>query len=357
MSLASLRQALLAWFDAHARAFPWRQNRNPYRIWVSEVMLQQTQASTVVPYFNRFIARFPAVESLAAAPVAEVLKAWEGLGYYRRAHNLHKAAQIIVAEHGGVVPNEQRALLSLPGIGRYTAGAIRSIAFDQPAPVLDGNIKRVISRLDDLEANIDEAATQRRLWTRAAELVDPQRPGDFNEALMELGAAICLPRNPACHLCPVQDLCLARQRGTQYERPIRNPRRRIPHYDVAAGIVWHASQPDQFLIAQRPEKGMLGGLWEFPGGKQEPNETLPETLKRELCEELGIEVEVREPLVSIDHAFTHFRITLHAYHARHIGGEPQCLEVDDWRWITLTEADGFAFGKTDRRIIGALLAK
>ena len=357
MTLASLRLAILGWFDTHARAFPWRQSQTPYRIWVSEVMLQQTQASTVIPYFTRFITRFPTVESLAAASVDEVLKAWEGLGYYRRAHNLHKAARIIVAEHGGVLPRDQKSLLALPGIGRYTAGAIRSIAFDQPTPVLDGNIKRVISRLDDLEANIDEAATQRWLWKRAAEMVDPDRPGDFNEALMELGATICLPRNPSCHLCPVQDLCLARQRGTQYERPIRNPRRRIPHFDVAAGIIWHATQPDQFLIAQRPEKGMLGGLWEFPGGKQEDGETLPAALKRELCEELGIEVEVGERLISIDHAFTHFRITLHAYHAWHTGGELQCLGVDDWRWVTLAETDGFAFGRTDRKIIEALLTK
>ena len=354
MTLASLRQALLDWFDTHARALPWRQTKDPYHIWVSEVMLQQTQASTVIPYFTRFIMRFPTVESLATAPLDDVLKAWEGLGYYRRAHNLHKAAQIIVAEHGGVLPSDQQSLLALPGIGRYTAGAIRSIAFDQPAPILDGNIKRVISRLDDLEANIDEAATQRQLWERAAELVDPGRPGDFNEALMELGATLCLPRNPSCHLCPVQDFCLARQRGTQYERPIRNPRRRIPHYDVAAGIIWHASKPDHFLIAQRPVEGMLGGLWEFPGGKQETGETLPEALKRELCEELGIEVEVKRHLVSIDHAFTHFRITLHAFHARHTSGEPQCLGVADWRWVMLSDLDGFAFGKTDRRIIDEL---
>ena len=354
MSLASLRQALLAWFDAHARAFPWRESKNPYRVWVSEVMLQQTQASTVVPYFNRFIARFPTVESLAAAPVDEVLKAWEGLGYYRRARNLHKAAQIIVSEHGGGVPDDQRALLALPGVGRYTAGAIRSIAFGQPAPVLDGNIKRVISRLDDLEANIDEAATQRRLWERAAELVDRARPGDFNEALMELGATICLPRNPACHLCPVPDLCLAQRRSTQYERPIRNPRRRTPHFDVVAGVIWHASRPGHFLIAQRPDAGMLGGLWEFPGGKQENGESDEQALARELREELAIEVEVGQRLISIDHAFTHFRITLHAYHARHTGGEPQCLEVADWRWVTLAETDGFAFAKTDRRIIEEL---
>jgi len=345
---------MLEWFDKDARELPWRQTKDPYHIWVSEVMLQQTQVTTVIPYFNRFITCFPAVEVLASAPIDDVLKLWEGLGYYRRAHNLHKAARIILSQHDGIIPCDRKTLLTLPGIGRYTAGAICSIAFYQVTPVLDGNIKRVISRLDDLEANIDKSATQHKMWERATELVDPGRPGDFNEAMMELGSTICLPRNPTCYLCPVRDLCLARQRGTQYERPIRNPRRRTPHFDVVAGVIWHATDPQRFLISQRPADGMLGGLWEFPGGKQQDGESYEQALERELMEELAIKVGVGAHITSIDHAYTHFRISLHAFHARHIGGEPQCLGVDHWRWVSVTELDAYAFARTDRKIIEAL---
>lgn len=354
MNILGFRRALLAWFAQNARPLPWRQAPTPYHIWVSEVMLQQTQASTVIPFYVEFIRRFPTVQALAAAPLGEALKAWEGLGYYRRVHNLHRAAQIIVAEHDGRVPGDARALAALPGIGRYTAGAIRSIAFGQPAPVLDGNIKRVLARLDDLEVSIDDAGVERALWERAAELLDPDHPGDFNQALMELGATICLPQKPACHRCPAQPFCLAQARGTQYERPLRRQRRAVPHFGVAAGVIWHRTKPELFLIAQRPLDGMLGGLWEFPGGKKEPGETLAAALERELSEELGIGVAVGEQLLSLDHAYTHFRITLHAFHARHTHGEPQALGVADWRWVRLADLDSFAFARTDQHIIAAL---
>ena len=352
--IACFRAALLAWYDAHARDLPWRGDISPYHTWVSEIMLQQTQAATVIPYFLRFIERFPTVQALADASLDDVLKSWEGLGYYRRAHNLHKTARIIVEQHDGKLPRDEKALLALPGIGRYTAGAIRSIAFGDSAPVLDGNVKRILARLDDIETSIDERETEKRLWARAADLLDPHRPGDFNQAMMELGATICLPASPACDVCPVADFCLARARGVQTQRPVRTPRQRIPHYDVAAGVVWHATDPERFLIAQRPAGGMLGGLWEFPGGKQEPGEDLPQTLVRELMEELEIRVTVGEKFAEVKHAFTHFRITLHAFHARHIAGEPQRIGVDDWRWVTLDELDEFAFAKTDRAIIAAM---
>ena len=354
MNLVALRQTLQHWFEANARDFPWRHSSDPYAIWVSETMLQQTQAMTVVPYYERFLARFPDVATLAQAPLADVLKMWEGLGYYRRAQNLHAAARVLLQEHDGQLPQEEKALLALPGIGRYTAGALRSIAFGQPAPVLDGNVRRVIARLDDLRANIDEPATEKTLWQRAAELIDPETPGRMNEALMELGAVTCLPPKPQCHRCPVSNFCLANARHTQYERPVRKARRRIPHFDVVAGVVWHATRPHTFLIAQRPLDGMLGGLWEFPGGKLQPNESAPQALQRELHEELGIEVEVGAHVISLDHAYTHFRISLHAYHARHRGGEPRCLQVADWRWVQQADLPSFAFARTDQQIIVAL---
>ncbi|RME83243.1 MAG: A/G-specific adenine glycosylase, partial [Caldilineae bacterium] len=314
----------------------------------------QTQVATVIPYYRRFMARFPTVEALAAATVDEVLKAWEGLGYYRRAHHLHRAAQMVVREYGGRIPDSEEDLRRLPGVGRYTAAAILSLAFGRRAAVLDGNVRRVLARLYDLEASIDDPATEQWLWQTASELVDPERPGPFNEAMMELGATICVPRTPACSRCPLRTHCLAQARGTQYERPVRATRRRVPHYDVVAGVVRHRSQPQRFLIARRPDEGMLGGLWEFPGGKIEKGESAPAALHRELQEELGIEVEVGDHVTSIDHAYTHFRITLHAYHARHVRGEPQCLGVADWRWVTREELGDYAFARTDRKIIAAL---
>ncbi|NOX61456.1 MAG: A/G-specific adenine glycosylase [Chloroflexi bacterium] len=347
---------MLDWFAGRARSFPWREHPSPYYVWVSEMMLQQTQMATVLPYFQRFVARFPDVDSLAEASVDEVLKMWEGMGYYRRAHLLHRAAQVVVEQYGGELPADEEALLALPGVGPYTAGAILSIAFGKPAPILDGNAKRVLSRLDDVTADIDRAATVRQLWARAAELVDPNRPGDFNQALMELGSLVCLPRRPRCASCPLQAHCLAYARGTQSQRPVRRSRKKTPHYDVVAGVVWHATEPERFLITQRPSDGMLAGLWEFPGGKKQDGENLEQALARELREELGIAVEVGEPLPIIKHAYSHFRITLHPFHARHVAGEPQCLQVAAWRWVSLDELHEFAFARTDQRVIAFLRA-
>ncbi|RUA16907.1 MAG: A/G-specific adenine glycosylase [Clostridia bacterium] len=354
MRVKEFRHALLAWYDAQARVLPWREHVTPYHTWISEIMLQQTQVNTVIPYYQRFLVRFPDVSTLAAAPLDEVLKLWEGLGYYRRVHNLYKSAKIIVEQHNGKLPENEKSLLALPGIGRYTAGAIRSIAFGKRTPVLDGNVKRVLARVDDIDESIDLRKTGKHLWARAAELTPSDRPGDFNQAMMELGATICLPREPACNVCPVTKFCKARARGVQTQRPVRTPKKRVPHYHVAAGVVWHAHDANRFLIAQRPAAGMLGGLWEFPGGKQEAGESLPQTLKRELKEELAIKVIVGEKMAVIKHAFTHFRITLHAFHAQHLAGQPQRIGVDDWRWVTLDELDAFAFPKTDRQIIAAL---
>jgi len=351
---AQFRAALLHWYDAHARVLPWRQQPTPYHTWVSEIMLQQTQVDTVLPYFLRFIERFPDIPTLAAAPVDAVLKAWEGLGYYRRAHNLHKAAQQVVAQHDGRLPHDEKALRALPGIGRYTAAAICSIAFGQPTAVLDGNVKRVIARLDNIEAAIDERAVEKQLWARAQALLAPHRPGDFNQAMMELGATICLPQTPQCAQCPVQDFCRARGLGVQAQRPVRTPKKPIPHVDVAAGVLWHPTRPQHFLIAQRPPGGMLAGLWEFPGGKREAGETMPQTLARELMEELGVEVAVGDKIIAIKHTFTHFRMTLHTYHAQLVAGEPRAIQVADWRWITLADADNFAFSTVDRKILARL---
>ena len=349
---------LLKWWDGGHAELPWRRSRDPYAVWVAEVMLQQTQIATVIPYYERWMALFPTVQALAAASLDEVLKAWEGLGYYSRARHLHEAAQTVVEQYGGQVPSTVDELRKLKGIGRYTAGAIASIAFGEPAPIVDGNVIRVLSRLSDLPDDVTTTATKKWLWQVATDLVPTERPGDFNQALMELGQQICLPANPLCLLCPVSAYCLARQRGTQLERPVRPPRQDTPHYDVVAGIIWQNGESgvERFLISQRPLAGLLGGLWEFPGGKREAGETLPQALRREIIEELGIEIEVGRFLTTLKHAYTHFRITLHAFHANHRSGRPQNLGVADHAWVTVAELDNYAFAVTDRKIIAALKA-
>jgi A/G-specific adenine glycosylase len=320
-------------------------------------MLQQTQVATVIPYFERWMARFPTVEALAAADLAEVLKAWESLGYYRRARSLHQAAQQIHSRYGGELPTDAKALRGLPGIGRYTAGAILSIALGHRAAALDGNVRRVLARVYDVAEDLGTSVTETHLWHLAEELVaavEPEQAGRLNETLMDLGATICTPKAPRCSLCPLHNWCLARARGVEEQRPVRAPRRTIPHVDVTAAILRRPGHPGQFLIAQRPAGGMLGGLWEFPGGKCHAGETLAECLRRELQEELGIDVAVGERLTTVRHAYTHFRITLHAYQCHLVAGQPRSIGVADWRWATLADLHAYPFPITDQKIIAAL---
>jgi A/G-specific adenine glycosylase len=322
-------------------------------------MAQQTRIETVIDYFNRWMARFPTLEALAAADQQDVLKLWEGLGYYARARNLHKAAQIVVDQFGGSLPRSRAEILKLPGIGAYTAGAILSMAFGQTEPILDGNVKRVLSRVWDIDQPIGETETLNRLWTLAREIAEASPPGEagvVNEGLMELGATICVPQNPRCLLCPLNDLCLAAARGVQNQRPVIPPKKQTPHYDVAAGVIWRGDPfRSDLLIAQRPQHGMLGGLWEFPGGKIEAEDAdLPACLRREIAEELGVLIKVGEAVTVVKHAYTHFRITLHAFHARLIEGEPQAIGCADWRWVTLETLANFPFPVTDQKIIAAL---
>jgi A/G-specific adenine glycosylase len=363
MNYAEIGRRLVVWHSQQQRSFPWRAGpagqRDPYAVWVSEIMAQQTRLEIAAAYYARWLERFPTVEVLAAADQQEVLKLWQGLGYYARARNLHRAAQEIVASYNGHLPDTRAALLELPGVGEYTAGAILSMAFGQREPLLDGNVKRVFSRLANMEQPIGKTTALKELWRLARALVEaaPEgAAGAVNEALMELGATVCTPAAPRCLTCPLVDLCSAAIHGVQLLRPVTAPRRRTPHYDVAAGVIWR-SEPfaSPVLIAQRPQDGLLGGLWEFPGGKMEAGDAdLQACLRREIQEELEIEIQVLEPLTTIRHAYTHFRITLHAFHARYMRGAPQALGCADWRWTTMADLDAFPFPATDQKVIRAL---
>ncbi|MCD6285352.1 MAG: A/G-specific adenine glycosylase [Anaerolineae bacterium] len=348
------RTRLLTWFERYARELPWRDTTTPYQVWVSEVMLQQTQVETVRSYYRRFLGRFPTVQALAVASQEDVLKLWEGLGYYSRARSLHKAAQIIVNTHNGELPADITALRRLPGIGPYTAGAIASIAFGIPAPAVDGNVRRVMARILAMptpsQALLEDAVG---LW------MPEDAAGPFTEALMELGATICSPRLPRCQLCPWQALCRARELGRQEAVPAPRPRKAIPHYDVAAAVTLR-NTPNKastdVLVAQRRQDDMLGGLWEFPGGKREAAESLPEALRRELREEMGIEIEVGESLTTVKHAYTHFRITLYAFICTLTNGDPRCIECQNFKWASTAEVRALPMAVTDRKIAGALEA-
>lgn len=327
---AAIRRALLAWYRRSARDLPWRRARGPYRIWLSEIMLQQTRVDSVVGYYRRFLRAFPSVRALAAASEDAVLKQWEGLGYYSRARNLHEAARRIVHERGGRFPRTAEAWGKLPGVGRYTAGAIASIAFGQRVAAVDGNVQRVLARLYGLEGCIDEAATQNELWALADALVPPTAPGDFNQSLMELGARICTPTQPDCAHCPVRRWCEALAAGRQHTLPVRRPKKRIPHYHVVAGAIRKAGR---YLLVKRPPDGMLGGLWEFPGGRLADGQSRRRFLADRISEKLGIDVEVGRRVGSVDHAYSHFRITLHLYRCEYVAGRCRTTTYPQAKWI------------------------
>ena len=347
--IESFRSALLAWYETHQREMPWRGSPDPYAVWISEIMLQQTRVDQVRPYYERFMARFPKVEDLGKASREEVLKAWEGMGYYARARNLHRAARQIVERHDGKIPDNPAQISVLPGIGPYTAAAVLSIAYGRDCPVIDGNVVRVLSRLFHLTDDPATAAAKKQMAALAERLLVSGRAGDFNQAMMELGATVCTPRQPDCGGCPVSSFCLARRELPDPSvLPRKQPRKQRPHHHVAAGIV---RRGNDILIVRRPMDGLLGGLWEFPGGKSEDESAMEEFLRDDLKRKLGIEIRVGRALATVRHAFTHFEMTLHGYDCTYNGGEARHRDGNDCRWIRFEDYEQYAFPRAHIRLI------
>ena len=369
--LRAFRRRLGAWYDRHARDLPWRGLADPYAIWLSEVMLQQTQVATVKPYFTRFLHAFPTLEALARADEHDVLRLWEGLGYYRRARQLHRAARIIVAEHGGEFPRDPQAVRRLPGVGRYTAGAILSIAFNAREPILEANTVRLLSRLSAYRGDPTASAGQSMLWSLAEAVLPRREPGRFNQALMELGSEVCVGRTPHCEVCPVAALCQANLQGLQQEIPQKKAKPRPEAVREAAVLV---RRRGRVLLLRWPEGRRWAGLWDFPrfplhkaatggratlhktatGGRATRERRIPAALRHELVENVrqltGLIVSPGEHLKTITHGVTRFRITLDCYLAEYVSSANDVQSPLETRWLRPSELEGYPLSSTGRRL-------
>ena len=363
--VSSQAEQLLGWWQACGRRDPaqkpwmftadgtWplpEDNLSPYGIWIAEVMLQQTQLSVVLPYWQRWIMAFPTVEALAAASLEQVRLQWQGLGYYSRARRLHEAARVLVQQPW---PRDLDGWIALPGIGRTTAGGILSSAFNLPEPILDGNVKRVLARLHAHER--PPSRDQHLFWQRSEALLDPRRPRDFNQALMDLGATVCTPRRLGCDHCPWRESCAAYASGDPSGWPVVEERKPLPFQVIGIGVVINAA--GAVLIDQRLEEGLLGGMWEFPGGKQEPGEPIEACIARELMEELGIVVSVGEALITLDHAYSHKKLQFVVHLCDWCSGDPKPLASQQVRWVRPEQLKDYPFPAANARIIDALLGR
>ncbi len=349
-----LSTLLLGWYKASKRALPWRDHPDPYAVWVSEIMCQQTRVETVVPYFEKWMKQFPSVKALASASERDVLAVWEGLGYYSRARNLRRAAKIVVEKFGGRLPSNLEDLRSLPGIGRYTVGAIASLAFKMDEPTLDGNIRRVFSRLFDVKGYADSPGGEKILWALAGENLPKGRAGDYNQALMDLGAMVCLPKNPRCSICPLKNLCKAQRNGTQEMRPTMKPKKRIPTYVHAAAVI---VERGRVLLSQRPADGLLGGMWEFPNARidGDPARELVKALRG--ATRLKVRVEARggrsqasahgrRELGTVSHAYSHFRVAVYPFWCEKV----EIPKDKNLKWVKLKDLEDYPMGKVERQI-------
>ena len=305
---------------------PWRDDPDPYRIWLSEVMLQQTQIDTVIPYYNRWLDELPTIQSVAEAEEDFILKLWEGLGYYARARNFHTACKMLFHEGISSVPDDPARFIQLKGVGEYICAAVQSIAFRHAMPVIDGNVRRILSRILELEGLSHMFNEKMKIYLISQ--IDEIRPGDFNQALMDLARDVCKIKNPLCSECPIQIFCSAYKNNTTAKFPIRKKTTKKPHFDIAVGIIWKGNQ---LLISKRKPNGLLGGLWEFPGGKMLADETARDCINREVREELNVDVLVNDHVATIRHAYTHFTITMSGYHCQYVSGTPEAIGCADWK--------------------------
>ena len=342
--------ALLKWYDRNELAFPWRTTKDPYRVWLSEIMLQQTQVKTVIPYFKRWLKDMPNVNAVACADLNYILKKWEGLGYYARARNFHSACKAVMKHYSGAVPHNYNDFLSLPGVGPYTAGAVMSIAYSLPIPAVDVNAYRLVSRLKSIKAPFNGCKND--VFRFLSDYISTDRPGDFNQAIMDIGRELCVLKKPLCTICPVQNYCSAFVNNVVDKYPPRIKRPKKPHHHLAVGIIW---KNNKILITQRPERGLLGGLWEFPGGKIINGEGAKNCIIREVNEKLGICVRPIRFVKQIRHAYSHFSITLDAYHFDYINGTPKTIGYIDWRWVEMGEIFQLPFHRANHKLFDVLI--
>jgi|MudIll2142460700_1097286.scaffolds.fasta_scaffold10302_2 A/G-specific adenine glycosylase len=337
----NIQRNLLKWYRKNKRDLPWRRTTDPYAIWVSEIMLQQTQVATVIPYYKNFLKSFPSVRNLARADLSRVLKVWEGLGYYSRARNLHRASQIVSNHYHGEIPDQLKDLRTLPGIGRYTAGAILSIAFNKEAPVLDGNVKRVLSRLFAIAGSPVRGQTEGLLWHLSESLLPKGHASSFNQGLMDLGATTCTPKEPRCSQCPLRDLCKGMASGDPERFPAKPLKKKIPHIEAVSAVIL---KNGRVLLQQRPPEGLLGGLWEFPNWPVEGKKDLKKYLKGKVKSEIGLEVKSNEPIGSFQQTFSHFKLTLQVFRCLHHRGKTK------GEWVSTQDLHLYPMSRIHRRI-------
>ena len=339
--------ALIHWYNINKRLLPFRSTKDPYKIWISEIMLQQTQMKTVIPFYEKWVNKLPTIDSVAMTDIDFLLKLWEGLGYYRRCQNFYQASKIIVEDYEGVVPSDYESFKALPGVGDYTAGAVLSISFGTPIPAIDGNVKRVMARLYGFKHLTRYNTTI--IYKAISKTLKNVNPSDFNQGLMELGALICTSESPKCFKCPISKNCSAYQSGNPTNYPKKKVKRAIPHFDVVTAIIWRG---DTFYIQKRSEDKMLGGLWEFPGGKVENGETLELALIRELREECNFTARILKKATSINHRYSHYSITMHCYYCEE--KHDKIVSFKNSNWIKKNQISQYSFPKANHKVFNFL---
>lgn len=342
---------LLQWFSEAMRPLPWRETYDPYSVWISEIMLQQTQMERGVRYFNAWMRRFPDIRSVAEAEEGEILAAWEGLGYYSRARNLHAAAKQILERHGGVIPQSVEAIRALPGVGEYTAGAIAAIAFNTPVPAVDANVLRIFSRICDVDAPVTGKDVRSSVTDLVNKLIPDESPRLFNQALMEFGALVC-GKTPKCQACALSGFCLAFRNGTVSDRPKKGAATRYNVYETVAGIIMREGR---VYIQKRPAEGLWAGMWEFPGGRIHPDETPEQAVVSRVLEETTLSVEVEKELATVRHGYTTNRVTMRGFLCQLSGSEPQAAKAAiHGAWIAPEEVEQYAFPAGHRKLLERL---